>query len=126
MAARGFRFGNHTATHAVLSKLGESACREEIARARAVIAGLPGAIDSLAYPFGESSEATPRIARELGYTTLIDVKGDNDPLDLERVARINVCSDSPAVLFARLEVVARFKRLSDRLRRALILSRPPR
>jgi peptidoglycan/xylan/chitin deacetylase (PgdA/CDA1 family) len=120
MARRGFRFGNHTATHAVLSRLDESACREEIGRARAALAALPGAIDSLAYPFGRSAEATPRIARELGYTTLMDVQGDNDPLELDHVGRVNVVSDSPAVLFARLELVAVLKPRIKRLVRRLV------
>jgi peptidoglycan/xylan/chitin deacetylase (PgdA/CDA1 family) len=125
MARRGFRFGNHTATHAVLSRLDESACREEIGRARAALRGLPGAIDSLAYPFGRYGEATSRIARGLGYSTLMDVEGDNDPLDLDHVGRLNVCSDSPAVLFARMELLARIKPRIKRLGRR-ILRRPGR
>jgi peptidoglycan/xylan/chitin deacetylase (PgdA/CDA1 family) len=121
MARRGFRFGNHTATHAVLSRLDESACREEISRARAALTGLPGAIDSLAYPFGRAAEFTPRIARDLGYSTLMDVKGDNDPLDLDHVGRVNVRSETPAVLFARMELVARLKPRIKRLGRRMLL-----
>ncbi len=125
MARRGFRFGNHTATHAVLSRLEEDACRAEIARAAAVLGQLPGSIDSLAYPFGRSRADTPRIARDLRYTTLMDVEGDNAPFDLDHIGRVNVGSDSPAVLFARIELVARFKPRVKRLARRL-LRRPGR
>jgi peptidoglycan/xylan/chitin deacetylase (PgdA/CDA1 family) len=121
MSRSGFTFGNHTGSHPVLSRLDEAACRDEIRRARAVLGGLPGAIDSLAYPFGRFGEATLKIARELGYTTLMEVEGDNDPLDRLHIGRLNVTSDSPAVLFARMEVVARvkprIKRLLKRVRR---------
>jgi peptidoglycan/xylan/chitin deacetylase (PgdA/CDA1 family) len=125
MSRAGFTFGNHTGSHAVLPRLGEAACREEIHRARAVLGGLPRAIDSLAYPFGRFDEATLRIAQELGYTTLMEVEGDNDPLDRLHVGRLNVTSDSPAVLFARMEVVARIK---PRIKRLLkrVLGRPRR
>jgi peptidoglycan/xylan/chitin deacetylase (PgdA/CDA1 family) len=124
MSRRGFRFGNHTATHAVLSGLDESACREEIGRARAALQELPGATDSLAFPFGRSGADTPRIARELGYTTLMDVQGDNDPLDLDHIGRVNVGSDPPAVLFARMELVARLKPRIKRLARRMFSPRP--
>lgn len=104
-----FTFGNHTASHAVLSRLGEAECREEIRKARIVLEGLPGTIPSLAYPFGQFDEATRSIARELGYTTLMEVEGDNAPFDRLHAGRVNIGSDSPAVLFARIEVVARIK-----------------
>jgi peptidoglycan/xylan/chitin deacetylase (PgdA/CDA1 family) len=116
MARNGFRFGNHTATHAGLPRLDERACREEIGAAREALARLPGAIDSLAYPFGRAAGATARIALELGYGTLMGIEGDNEPLNLAHIARVNVGSDSPAVLFARMEVVAR---LGARIRRLL-------
>jgi peptidoglycan/xylan/chitin deacetylase (PgdA/CDA1 family) len=109
MSRAGFSFGNHTGSHAVLSRLSEAACREEIRRARTVLSDLPRAIDSLAYPFGRFDAATQQIAQELGYTTLMEVEGDNNPLDRLHVGRLNVTSFSPAVLFARMEVVARIK-----------------
>ncbi len=114
-----FTFGNHTGSHAVLSRLDEAACREEIRRAQAVLDGLPRAIDSLAYPFGRFDETVLSIARELGYTTLMEVEGDNDPLDRLHVGRVNVTSFSPAVLFARMEVVARIKPRIKRFLRSI-------
>jgi peptidoglycan/xylan/chitin deacetylase (PgdA/CDA1 family) len=119
MSRDGFTFGNHTGSHAVLPRLDEAACREEIRRAQAVLGGLPRAIASLAYPFGRCDESVRGIARELGYTTLMEVEGDNDPLDRLHVGRLNVNSCSPAVLFARMEVVARIKPRMKRFLRGI-------
>jgi peptidoglycan/xylan/chitin deacetylase (PgdA/CDA1 family) len=104
MSRAGFTFGNHTASHPVLPRLAEDSCHEEIRRAREVLRRLPGATRSLAYPFGMVDEATRRIARDLGYTTLMQVEGQNDPLDCLRIGRLNVTSIAPAALFARLEL----------------------
>ncbi len=120
MARHGFTFGNHSATHAVLPRLGNSACQDEIDRARLLLENLPGSVDSLAYPFGKSDDATRRIAIESGYGTLMEVEGDNDPFDRFRVGRFNVTSVSPAILFARLEVTARIKFRIKRLVKYLL------
>ena len=106
MAHSGITFGNHSGSHAVLSLLSEEDCRDELSRARSALVHLPGSIPSLAYPFGRATEATRRIAVELGYTTLLEVEGRNHPVDPLRVGRVNVTDDSPAVLFARMEIVA--------------------
>ena len=85
--------------------------------------GRPGVLarsDRLArLPVRSGRGATTRIARELGYTTLMGVEGDNDPLELSYIGRINVGSDSPAVLFARMEVVSRLKSRIKRLGRLI-------
>jgi peptidoglycan/xylan/chitin deacetylase (PgdA/CDA1 family) len=121
MARNGITFGNHSGSHAVLSRLSEPDCREELARARDALQNMPGSIPSLAYPCGCWNEATRRIALELGYTTLLDVEGLNKPIDPLGVGRLNVTSISPAVLFARMELVApikfRLKRLWFKLLR---------
>jgi peptidoglycan/xylan/chitin deacetylase (PgdA/CDA1 family) len=127
MARSGFTFGNHSASHAVLSRLETAECHDEIERARRLLDELPGSSRSLAYPFGFNNDAARQIAIESGYTTLMEVEGDNNPLDLFRVARLNVTSVSPAVLFARLELMARvkfrLKRVIGSLRRGL--RKPP-
>ena len=46
---------------------------------------------------------------ELGYTTLLEVEGLNNPVDPLRVGRLNVTSIPPSVLFARMEIVAPVK-----------------
>jgi peptidoglycan/xylan/chitin deacetylase (PgdA/CDA1 family) len=109
MARSGVTFGNHSGSHAVLSRLSEQDCRDELSRARDALQGVQGSIQSFAYPFGMSNEATRRIAIELGYTTVLEVEGLNNPVDPIRVGRLNVTSISPAVLFARMEIVAPIK-----------------
>jgi peptidoglycan/xylan/chitin deacetylase (PgdA/CDA1 family) len=123
MAQSGFTFGNHSASHAVLSRPEIGDCRDEIERARRLLDELPGFSRSLAYPFGFNNDAARQIAIDSGYTTLMKVEGDNEPLDPYRVARLNVTSVSPVVRFARLELMARIKfrlkRLVGTLRRSL-------
>ena len=82
MSRNGFTFGNHSASHAVLSRLSDAECREEIGRARAALDAIPGSTRSLAYPFGLYTDSIRQIARDLGYTVLMGVEGCNDPLDL--------------------------------------------
>jgi peptidoglycan/xylan/chitin deacetylase (PgdA/CDA1 family) len=115
MAQHGFTFGSHSASHAVLPRLNDAERRAEIERARGVLDELPGAINSLAYPFGTSDDATRRLAIDRGYKTLMEVAGDNEPFDCLQIARLNVTSVSPAVLFAQLEVTARIKARVKRL-----------
>jgi peptidoglycan/xylan/chitin deacetylase (PgdA/CDA1 family) len=120
MAQSGFTFGNHTGSHAVLSRLGDADCRGEIDRAARVLETLPESVPALAYPFGRSSAAVSRAALELGCTTLMEVEGNNNPVDVHHVGRSNVTSMTPAVLFAQIELVAPIK---YRLKRAF--TRPP-
>ncbi len=123
MAHAGITFGNHSGSHAVLPRLSEEDCRNELARAQNALDSMPGSIPSLAFPFGRANETTRRIAIELGYTTLLEVEGLNNPVDPLRVGRLNVTSDSPAVLFARMEIVAPIK---WRLKQFLTRWRSPR
>jgi len=115
MACYRFTFGSHSASHAVLPRLSIADCRVEIDRARRQLEDLPASVDSLAYPFGINDDATRRIAVDLGYSTLMEVEGDNEPLDRYHIGRLNVTSVSPAVLFAQLELSARLKHWIKRL-----------
>ena len=105
MAEAGVLFGNHTASHPPLACLSQDERRDEIGRAAARLASLPGALASLAYPFGSHDEATRALALELGYSQLMDVQGVNRPFDPTRIGRIKVGAHSVAELFARMEVV---------------------
>jgi peptidoglycan/xylan/chitin deacetylase (PgdA/CDA1 family) len=109
MSRNGFTFGNHSASHAVLSRLSDLECREEIVRADTALDSVPESTRSLAYPFGLFTDSTRQIARDLGYTMLMAAEGGNDPWDRSHVGRINVTSISPAVLFATMEVAAPIK-----------------
>lgn len=117
MAEAGITFGSHTATHPNLARLSEIDQRAELVASRDFVAGLPGSCASLAYPFGDHTAVTKDIAVELGFTSIMEVGGANDPVDLRRVARVPVNSGGAARLFAELEVVTPIKALALRWRR---------
>jgi peptidoglycan/xylan/chitin deacetylase (PgdA/CDA1 family) len=105
MSAGGMAFGNHTGSHPPLANLSLSSCEEEIRRASAALAYLPGADSTLAYPFGSLTNEVRSIAIRLGIRSLLEVEGVNAPFDPVSIGRIKVRADSAAVLFARMEVV---------------------
>jgi hypothetical protein len=119
MSQEGVAFGNHTVTHPVLDRLPPEACQTEIRAAAQVLRQLPGATETLAYPFGGHDETTRQIALELGCRSILDVEGVNRDLDPTRIGRIKVGSHSAAVLFARMEIVEPFKATIKRLLRLL-------
>ncbi|MGC8642654.1 MAG: polysaccharide deacetylase family protein, partial [Isosphaeraceae bacterium] len=114
MAAAGMTFGNHTCSHPPLANLPLETCREEIRQAATRLSHLPGGDATLAYPFGSRTEETRRVALELGYRGLLEVEGINRPLDPARIGRIKVEAISPAVLFARMEIVEPVKSMLKR------------
>ena len=60
----------HSMTHPRLGRIDAAACRDELARGRAMLEdGLGHAVTHLAYPFGSFSPETRTIARETGYAT---------------------------------------------------------
>lgn len=67
----GITIGAHTVTHPVLSRLGATEQREELAASRQTLADLLGrAVTCAAYPFGtraEVSETTEEVARAAGF-----------------------------------------------------------
>jgi peptidoglycan/xylan/chitin deacetylase (PgdA/CDA1 family) len=66
----GMRCEAHSITHPLLGRLDAAACRDELARGRAMLEdGLGHSVTHLAYPFGSYSPETCAIARETGYTT---------------------------------------------------------
>lgn len=106
MSAHGFSFGNHTASHPNLARLDESRQRDEIARGHQALIEHLGECRTFAYPFGDHDDVSRRLASELGHTMILKVGGTNNPLDVERVARISVRASDAAALFAEMEVVA--------------------
>jgi peptidoglycan/xylan/chitin deacetylase (PgdA/CDA1 family) len=119
MVAAGVSFGNHTCSHPPLAQLEADFARAEIGGARAALQRLPGAGETLAYPFGSHCPKTREIALELGVRSLLEVDGVNSPLDPTRIGRVKVSANSVAVLFARMEVAEpikwRLKRLIGRI-----------
>ena len=65
----GWEIGSHCCQHVRLAQLPESVQREELGRSKAMLEDLLGApVLSLAYPYGEYSLVTERLAAESGYT----------------------------------------------------------
>src|SRR5262249_46448820 len=118
MSAGGMAFGNHTLSHTPLGQLDPDACRAEIRGALPALEHLPGAVRTLAYPFGSRREETRQVALALGIHSLLEVEGVNQPLDPTRIGRSKVGCHSVAALFARMEIVEPVKwRLKRWMRR---------
>jgi peptidoglycan/xylan/chitin deacetylase (PgdA/CDA1 family) len=118
MAEARIRFGNHTATHPNLERLGEEEQAVEIGDAQRRLADVVPLVPSLAYPFGHHGPATARIAARFGLTSVAEVGGLNRRDRPERVGRVHLSGESIASLFARMEVVEPFKgALRDRRQR---------
>jgi peptidoglycan/xylan/chitin deacetylase (PgdA/CDA1 family)/glycosyltransferase involved in cell wall biosynthesis len=118
MARHGISFGNHTASHPNLLRLGEKPRDVEMERAQRSLAEHVAECNAFAYPFGHYDAACRRQAVERGFTWILGVGSANRPLDLQHVGRAPVCATNNAEFFAELEVVwpvmARLKRLLRR------------
>jgi peptidoglycan/xylan/chitin deacetylase (PgdA/CDA1 family) len=123
MQRAGISFGNHTATHQDLSRLDAESCSREISDAADRLASVPGAVPSLAYPFGRRDEQARGLALSLGICSLAEVGGSNSAFDATRIARVSVAHQSVAELFAQMAVVEPAK---EWLMRALRRRRPSR
>ena len=114
-------FGNHTASHYDLARLDPVSCAAEIRQAAARLAAVPGAVPSLAFPFGRRNEETRRVALSLGIGSLAEVGGSNARFDRTRIARVSVTRQSVGGLFAQMALVepakAWLRRTSARGRR---------
>jgi len=92
MKEGGFEVGGHTLSHPHLPRLGGERLREELWDSRVAIRERLGSCDTLAYPFGEWSEAVAAAAAECGYRfafTLPTVSGQRDATPLS-IPRVNV------------------------------------
>jgi peptidoglycan/xylan/chitin deacetylase (PgdA/CDA1 family) len=105
LAGAGVSFGNHTASHYDLARLDAGSCAAEIGRAAVRLSGVPGAVASLAFPFGRRNEETRQVALSLGIDSLAEIGGSNARFDRTRIARISVKHQSVAGLFAQMTLV---------------------
>jgi peptidoglycan/xylan/chitin deacetylase (PgdA/CDA1 family) len=68
MAQAGMSFGSHTVTHRSLGELSEDEIRTELSDSKITLESILGTpVSSIAYPKGSFSQATVKIAEELGY-----------------------------------------------------------
>lgn len=105
LANAGVSFGNHTVSHYDLARLDSRSCAAEILGAAARLADVPGAVPSLAFPFGRRNEETRQVALALGMGSLAEVGGSNARFDRTRIARVSVTHHSVGGLFAQMALV---------------------
>jgi len=86
--AAGWEIGSHCVNHVRLAALSEAAQREELHRSKAMLEDvLNHPVTSLAYPYGDFSAVTRRVAAAAGYThafTTAKRGGDGTAFALER------------------------------------------
>ena len=117
LMAVGATFGNHTVSHQDLTRLDAETCAREIREAAARLASVPGAVPSLAYPFGRRNEGVRALALSLGLRSLAEVGGSNAAFDRTRIARVSVAHQSVPELFAQMAVVEPVKAWLLRVKR---------
>jgi peptidoglycan/xylan/chitin deacetylase (PgdA/CDA1 family) len=110
MAEAGFEVGSHTLTHPHLSSLEGEELREELHDSRVRIRERLGACDTLAYPFGDWSQAVAHAALECGYRFAFSLptKTGQRVADRHSIPRINVdYRDEGRRFLAKLSPVGR-------------------
>lgn len=100
LAAEGFAFGVHTAHHADLTRVGETALQGEIDTPREVLSGLLGReIDDFCYPYGRYDDEVRRAVARAGYRRGF-ATGRGVPGDPYAIGRINVRRDTTPLVLA--------------------------
>jgi len=106
MAEHGISFGNHTAAHPNMARLTESTQLEQMQLGRQALLSRGLSCTSLACPFGIATQATGRLATQLGHRSVMELGGGNQRLDLLHIGRLLPRATTDAALFAELEIVA--------------------
>lgn len=97
-AASGVSFGSHTENHPRLSRIGPQQLDSELTRPRERLAGILGcSVDTLAFPFGDYSEAVLAASRRAGYAHVFSAIPDRPAYSADRflISRVNVTADEP-------------------------------
>ena len=123
LARSGVTIGNHTADHVHCRTLDDAGAGEQVAAARRALEDLAGTtVDSFAYPYGSSADATPLMTEALkssGHRCAFLVKrrlnraGSSSPF---RLYRIPLLSARRSVLTLELEVLPRLRAAKALLR----------
>jgi peptidoglycan/xylan/chitin deacetylase (PgdA/CDA1 family) len=111
LRVEGWSFGSHTARHFSLAGMRPEDQQTEIREGIDLVADRLGPTSAFAYPFGERDHNARESALRAGAACLMEVGGVNPhPVDLTRVGRVPAQgAETPAALFAELEVVTPIK-----------------
>lgn len=104
MQARGVSFHSHTRSHASLPTLDDSQLADQLAGARAALAGLLGHdVPYLAYPFGHLDERVEAATRAAGYRAAFSTQPGFNRRDVNRfrIRRIEVFGTDTAAMLLR-------------------------
>lgn len=97
MSRHGVRFGSHTSSHAILTRLDAASLESELRRPLATLASQCDApLPILAYPNGDHSEPVAAAARMAGYRAAVTTKPGAEPRrpgDLYGLRRVGVHED---------------------------------
>lgn len=88
MVSRGWEIGSHTASHALLPRLGDGLLEEELGLSRALIERRLGSCHSIAYPYGQADARVAAAAAAAGYSvgcTLTAAHRVDEPLRRPRI-----------------------------------------
>jgi peptidoglycan/xylan/chitin deacetylase (PgdA/CDA1 family) len=112
LAADGFEFGSHTATHAALTEISLAEARSELNDSLETIrANIPQAHIPLAYPHGRTSEDIARLAESAGYSCALttELGMNNAERSLFKLRRTVISADDTLPSFvARLSGFTRW------------------
>ena len=117
MKQSGIKLGFHTRDHYNLTNCDKGELANQLDSS-----SLKGLIDpsSFAYPFGEFNDQSIALMDASDYSNVMTVGCNNDRFSNKHVDRLEVFSDDPAVVFAKIEleeaVVAAIRRLKFKLR----------
>jgi peptidoglycan/xylan/chitin deacetylase (PgdA/CDA1 family) len=92
LAAAGWEIGSHTCSHPHLTRLGDAALADELARSREAVSTEIGSCRSLAYPYGDADERVVAAAGTAGYeaAALLSLARSPRPLAWPRVGVYHV------------------------------------
>ena len=121
LAALGFEFGSHTATHATLPEISTANARAELETSLNTLSSQLGAREfALSYPHGQTSEAINRLARSLGYscavTTVLGRNDNNSDLFALRRTVIAAQDDLPTFAARLSGLTSWYTRLAENFR----------
>ncbi len=132
LGAWGIEVGSHTWSHVRCRALDAAGCAREIGENVVILASaVDGPIRAFSVPYGHALDLTPEVrsaVRAAGHEAVFSVEGLPNPgrgsLDLDRIHRVSLTSESDRQMMVALEALPRLRvgrrrasRLGERIRR---------